>query len=76
MVIPGTLLHLNTKTISIYTDTPLKVKGHDGPIQYRLSGTWQVRECNEQGFFYGRLIFETKDIIEMLSWLNQREVSC
>lgn len=68
-------LHLNVRTIGVYADTPLKIKGHDGQVQYRLSGTWQVRECDPRGFFYGRLIFETKDIIEMLSWLNEREVS-
>ena len=69
-------LHLSIRTIDIYADTPLKIKGGEPQVWYRLDGTWQVREYDAQGFFYGRLIFETKDIIEMLSWLNQREVSC
>ena len=69
-------LHLSVRTVGVYADTPVKIKGLDKQVWYRLDGTWQVREYNEQGFFYGRLIFETKDIIEMLSWLNQREVSC
>ena len=68
-------MDLSAATISVHANNPLKIKGHDGQVQYRLSGTWQVRECDPRGFFYGRLIFETKDIIVILSWLNEREVS-
>ena len=64
------MLNFGVRTIFGYADQPLHY--YDGrPIIYHLDGKWDCREYIEgEAWYMGRLLFQTRDCIEMCHWLN------
>ena len=60
--------------ISNYEDRKLIL--NDGQkVIYKLDGRWQIRTWDEQGFYFGTLLKEFYDILDIARYLNSKRAS-